>query len=285
MDSKALHFFTVVAESGSISMAARRLNTVQSNVTTHIRRLEEEVGQALFVRNRRGVSLTAAGETLLTHARMVLSAMEQARRAVDGDDGRLAIGSMESTLATRLVPLLADLRKARPGLRLQLHTGPSDDLIADVLSGRLDAAFIGGRTRHPELAEYPAFDEEIVLLTDTDTGDPATIATRPLLVFKQGCSYRSMAEHWRRFYDRAPVEIMEMGTLDGILAATAAGIGVTLMPRIVAERPFYQGQLRCWPAGDAPLILPTVLIRRAEMKPSAALAALLARLPVPAGGR
>ncbi len=279
MDSKALHIFAAVAESGAISTAARRLNTVQSNVTAHIRRLEEELGRPLFIRNRRGVSLTPAGETLLVHARLVLTAMEQARRAVDGDDGRLVLGSMESTLATRLVPLLAGLRKEHPALNLGLRTGPTDDLVADVLAGRLDAAFVGGRIRHPELAEHPAFDEEIMLLTDTDTRDPAEIATRPLLVFKQGCSYRSMAEHWRRFHACAPVSIMEMGTLDGILAAVAAGLGVTLMPRAAAERPFYEGRLRCWPAGtDAPLILPTVLIRRAEISPAPALAGLIARL-------
>ncbi|MCD4689529.1 MAG: LysR family transcriptional regulator, partial [Desulfuromonadaceae bacterium] len=84
MDLGALRIFLAVAEEGSISRAAERLHYVQSNVTTRIRRLEENLGTSLFIRTGRGMVLTSAGQNLLGYARQILRTVEQARLAVTG---------------------------------------------------------------------------------------------------------------------------------------------------------------------------------------------------------
>src|SRR3982751_6277360 len=110
MDAGDLRVFEAVARLGGMSRAADELNTVQSNVTARVRRLEAELGTALFARHSRGVSLTAAGRRLLPYAGRVGQLLDEARRAALDDwrpRGPLHIGSLETTAAIRLSPLLA----------------------------------------------------------------------------------------------------------------------------------------------------------------------------------
>ena len=87
MDAADLKFFEEVAQSGGMSRAAKKLNTVQSNVTRRIRTLESELNVSLFNRTGRGVSLTPAGEQLLPLAIRVARLIDEAARAIS-DDGR-----------------------------------------------------------------------------------------------------------------------------------------------------------------------------------------------------
>ena len=108
MDAADLKFFEQVAQSGGMSRAAEKLNTVQSNVTRRIRALESELNVSLFNRTGRGVSLTPAGERLLPFAIRVAWLIDEAASTI-GDDGRpkgsLVIGSLETTAALRLTPI------------------------------------------------------------------------------------------------------------------------------------------------------------------------------------
>jgi LysR family transcriptional regulator, cell division regulator len=95
MDAADLRVFEAVARLGGMSRAAIELNTVQSSVTTRIRRLEDELGTPLFERHSRGVSLTAAGQRLLPYAVRMASLLSDARRAAIDDGrprGQLAVG-------------------------------------------------------------------------------------------------------------------------------------------------------------------------------------------------
>lgn len=109
MELLDLATFSTVARCGSITRAAGELNTVQSNVTNRIKALEAEIGVPLFERHARGMTLTNAGRRLLPYAERLATL---SREAVDAsrDDGvpkgPLAIGSMETTAAVRLPPLL-----------------------------------------------------------------------------------------------------------------------------------------------------------------------------------
>ena len=156
MDARDLRIFEAVARSGAMNRAADELHMVQSNVTTRIRQLEEELGAPLFIRQSRGVVLTPAGRRLLPYASRVRHLLEEARRAVE-DDGRpkgaLAIGSLETTLAVRLSPLLSRYAAAYPDVDLVLRTGTSAELVEEVLQHRLEGAFICGPADHPELMD------------------------------------------------------------------------------------------------------------------------------------
>ncbi|HLB97751.1 MAG TPA: LysR family transcriptional regulator, partial [Acetobacteraceae bacterium] len=110
MDTAGLKMFESVARTGGMNRAAVELHTVQSNVTARIRALEAELGCPLFERHSRGVALTPAGQRLLPYARRVAWLLADAARAArdDGEPrGPLTIGSLETTVALRLSPLIA----------------------------------------------------------------------------------------------------------------------------------------------------------------------------------
>ena len=168
MDAADLRIFEAVARLGSMSRAARELNTVQSNVTTRIRLLEAELQVTLFERHSRGIALTPAGQRLLGHAGRVRQALEDARRAVLDDGtprGTLTIGALETTAAFRLSPALATYAAAHPDVDLVLRTGTTEELIREVLERRLEGAFACGPVEHAELEQETLFREKLVVLT------------------------------------------------------------------------------------------------------------------------
>ncbi len=110
MDAADLRIFEAVARLGGMTRAAAELHTVQSNVTARIRALEDGLGTPLFERSSRGVALTAAGRRLLPYAVRVRHLLEDARQAVEDEGtpaGPLTLGSLETTAALRLSPLLS----------------------------------------------------------------------------------------------------------------------------------------------------------------------------------
>src|SRR5687768_9270835 len=101
MDLASLRVFKAVVDEGGITQAARKLHRVQSNVTTRIQQLEASLGTQLFVRDKRRLHLSPAGELFLGYADELLRLSDQAKSAVSGDSpqGTLRIGSLESTVA------------------------------------------------------------------------------------------------------------------------------------------------------------------------------------------
>ena len=248
-----LRVFQTVAETGSMSRAAEVLHCVQSNVTSRIQGLEAQLGTPLFYRKARGLSLAPGGRVLLDYAENVLRLLSEAEKAVTnsaGADsaearGSLKIGAMETTAAVRLPTALAAFHAQHPAVELSLTTGPTQTLVEQVLAYELDGAFVGGAIEHPELTQSEMFQEELVLVTEPGCAGPEEIGRRVLLVFREGCSYRARAEAWAREAGLLPLRRMEFGTVEAILGCVGAGMGVTLLPRAVVERPAYGTALRC----------------------------------------
>ena len=199
MDANDLKFFEAVARLNGMSRAAAELNTVQSNVTSRIRALEAELGTTLFQRHARGVSLTAAAQRLLPYAARVRSLLDDACRAVR-DDGRpagpLLIGSLETTAAVRLSPLLAPYVAAYPDVDFSLRTGTTCELVEDVLHHRVEGAFVCGPVDHPELATEAVFHEVLVALTApgiTSLDALTRSGDFRIIVLRAGCSVPAAA--------------------------------------------------------------------------------------------
>jgi DNA-binding transcriptional LysR family regulator len=238
MEFNNLRIFSVVAETGSVSRAATELHYVQSNVTARIQRLEEDLGAQLFVRSRQGMTLTYAGEVLMEYATRAQQLVQEARAAVastQGLAGTLRLGSLETTLAVRLSKALSDFNRDHKNVELRITTGTTDQLMEAVLALRIDGAFVAGPVSHPVIEQRLAFVEDIVLVTPVDVPDIQAWKTRTLIVFRHGCAYRALAEQWLRSTGIAPVRLLELGSLEGILACVGAGLGVTLLPRSAVE--------------------------------------------------
>jgi DNA-binding transcriptional LysR family regulator len=284
MELGTLRTFVAVAETGSISQAARRLDYVQSNVTARIQHLEDDLGTPLFYRKTRGVALTPAGRTLLSYATELLRLADDARRAVQESEagrGSLTLGAMETTAAVRLPPILADYHRAYPDVSLTLHTGPSEDLIAQVLDYRLDGAFVGGVVAHPDIEQEPIFHEELVFVTERRVTALDDLPERTVLVFRQGCTYRARLEHLLREQGMVPYTVMEFGTVEAILGCVAAGMGVTLFPRFLLAQTHYQDALRLHTVASELVQVPTMFIRRHDTLRTQALEAFLERTRQP----
>ncbi len=245
MELTDLLTFSAVARTGGITRAAEELNTVQSNVTQRVKALEAEIGTALFERHSRGMTLTGAGRRLLPYAQRMTALSREAMLAArdDGEPkGPLAIGSMETTAAVRLPALLANFHRRYPAVQLSLRTATTADLVAAVLDGSLDGAFVAGPIEHADLNATVAFREELVLVTARHIKNLAEVrAATPdsgptVLVFRTGCTYRQRLEQVLSEFGWPSATRFELGTLDGMIGCVAAGMGVTLLPRAVVGR-------------------------------------------------
>ena len=281
MDAADLRVFEAVARLGGMNRAAAELNTVQSNVTARVRRLEEELGAALFERHSRGVRLTAAGQRLLPYALRVDHLLADARRAV-ADDGRpagaLTLGSLETTAALRLSPVLTAFAAAQPAVDLVLRTGTTEELIAAVLARRLEGAFVCGPVEHPELTRETVFREELALATAPGVRALEELAGRgdlKIVVLRAGCSYRQRLEEVLARRGVVGLRRLEFGTLDTILGCAAAGLGVTLLPRGILEPARREGRIAVHSLPPADALVETQFIARRDAFRSSALAAFL----------
>lgn len=240
MDVTDLNFFLAVARTGGVSRASTELLTVQSNVSSRIRALEDELGVPLFRRHARGMTLTPSGQRLVPYAERISQLMRELTQVVrnEGDPcGRVSIGSMESTAGLRLPEVLSSFSADCPNVDLTLSIDTTDALIGQVVDQRLDGAFVCGPIRHPELLAEPVFVEQLVVVSDGAAADlnAALMRRSPprILVLKAGCAYRARLE--KLYEDRglpAP-GVLELSNLDGILGCVAAGMGTTLLPLAV----------------------------------------------------
>ena len=196
MDAADLKIFAAVARCSGMNRAADELNTVQSNVTARVRALETEIGCPLFDRHSRGVALTAAGRRLLPYADNILRMFDEAARAArdDGEPGgTLTLGSLETTAALRLAPVLSRSWPRFPGVDLVLRTGTTCELIDDVLARRVEGAFVCGPVDHAELDVQTVFEEELVLLAAPQVKSlraALSAGDTRIVVLRAGCSYR-----------------------------------------------------------------------------------------------
>jgi DNA-binding transcriptional LysR family regulator len=278
MDIDVLRIFKAVAEEGSISGAAQKLNYVQPNVTKHIRKLEQEMGVPLFYRKPRGVVPTSAGRTLLIYAEKALRLMEEAEEAVreTGEmSGQLKIGSTQSAAAVRLPSILTRFHAEHPQVEVMLITANSEQLIGQVLNYELDGAFVAGAIEHPNLNQKQMFEEELTLVSARSAKSVAASARRSILVFSFGCAYRARLELWLQENGLLPYKILEIGTLEGILGCVAAGMGYTVLPRSVVNKSIYANKFKMVALPKKYSCIQTIFLQRKDVYQTRALKELL----------
>ena len=235
MDLNDLRIFRAVIQEGGITRAAQRLHRVQSNVTTRVKQLEADLGVELFTRSGKQLQPTVAAHVLNGYAERLLQLADEARAAVADDTprGPLRLGSMESTAATRLPAVLSRFHVRHPAVDLELRTGPTSRLLADVLDGRLDCALISGPLSDARFDTTAVFKEELMLVAARDH-PPIRRATdlqvRTLLTFEAGRAYRLRLESWLAAEGVVPQRIVELSSYHTMVGCAASGMGVALVP-------------------------------------------------------
>jgi DNA-binding transcriptional LysR family regulator len=264
-----------------MNRAAQELSTVQSNVTARIRALEEELGVSLFQRHARGVSTTPAGQRILPFVGRITKLFAEVQAAARDEgipNGTLTLGSLETTAALRLPPVLGEFARTYPKVRLVVSTGTTHRLLEEVLACRLDGAFVAGPVSHPELHQEMIFREELVLVTPPSIRSPGDLSRIPELktiVFQIGCSYRQRLEAILADLGLVTAQPLAFGSLDAIVSCVSAGVGVTLLPKGLVTGASQDGRIALHELPPGRSQVETLFIRRSDAYVSSALSAFL----------
>ena len=249
MEIKQIKSFLAVAKALNFSRAARVLHLSQPALSTQIKNLEADLGAALFLRNRRKVSLTPAGLVLLADAEALLqqiAAIElRVRRASAGDTGTLRIGFVASA-TLGLVPAVAlAFKKQYPGVALELKNLPTVRQVEGLRSGTIDAGFVRLPLPEPGLS---------IALIDREPFAMVVSKNHPLAKKKDwrvehlaGEPFIAYGERWApAFYQSwtgicrlagfTPNVVQETAEMDTAVALVAAGLGVAILPEGITRR-------------------------------------------------
>ena len=239
MDVRQLATLVAIADHGTFSSAARALYTVQSNVSSHIARLEKELGVTLVDRAQGG--LTEDGARVVERARRILIeiddiAADMASRHADVA-GQTRIGVIGTTARWLIPRFLGRLSDEHPHVRVILQEGATSSLVPNVLTGQLNGAILHLPVDDPELVIEPLFAEDLLLLAaeghplaDRDTIPLADLDEVPLLLPPPGAALRRVLE---RAAANAGITLRAQAEVDGVrLLASLAfeGFGAAIVP-------------------------------------------------------
>jgi len=239
LDVEVLRTFVAIAETGSFTRAAQQVYRTPSAVSMQIKRLEEMLGRAMFVREPRQVHLTPEGETLLGYARQMLELNDEAVGQFLSPQvgGTVRLGTPDD-LGTRVLPnVLSQFSRSYPGVQVNVRVGRSPDLMRRLDIGELDIALLiteAERRPHP-LAEV-VFREPLVW-AGREGGVAAQRTPLPLAVADRGCAWRRMAlsalERTGHRY-RIAYTCEHSGAQE---AAILQDIAITAFPRSLVQSP------------------------------------------------
>jgi len=242
-----LRYFLAVEETRHFTRAAENLGVSQPTLSKQIHTLEESLGAPLFERIRGGVTLTAAGETLLPIAQRMVSDADAAHEAVQEivglRRGEVRLGATPSLCSSLVPEVLRTFRAEHPEIQLYVDEGSSQDLIENLLAHTLDLALIvqpsGGVD---EALEARRILRESLVVASVADGPPLTgndeialteLEHTPLVMFRAGYDIRGVTLEACRQAGFTPKFAVEGGEMDAVLAFVEAGLGVALVPSMV----------------------------------------------------
>jgi DNA-binding transcriptional LysR family regulator len=239
LDPSLLPTFLAVVDAGRISAAAKVVNLSQPAVTAQIRKLEDALGTALFVRSVHGVAPTDAGVRLTAYAHRVQRLLDDAATAVAGTSepvGELRLAASTTIAAHVLPPVLAKFRALHPSVLLRLEVGNTEAVLASVSRGRVPLGLVEGHARAAGVRLEPFVDDEIVPVVGVGARfrvrSVSDLATLPILWREAGSGTRSVLDRaLRRAGVRKKPMDVELASTEAILGAVAAGLGVGFVSR------------------------------------------------------
>ncbi|EPG37969.1 LysR family transcriptional regulator [Acinetobacter colistiniresistens] len=271
MQIKSLEIFMMVVKLGSFSEAAKTLYTVQSNVTSHIKKLETELNVELLHRQspiqptRAGQQLYGYAEKMLHLQKELLDSFSSHHLAVNLP---LEIGSMETTAAVRLPSLFRNLQQHAPNFPFSLSTAPSRDLINLVTTSKLDCAFVANHAPIDGMFNLHVWTEQLVLISSKHA--PAQLANEYLIqkkfiAFKQGCSYRKAIDQFLSAHHLPAANVIEMGSLDGIISCVSLDVGLAILPMSYIQQSHFAQSVMIHPIDSATAQINTYLIANRDL--------------------
>jgi DNA-binding transcriptional LysR family regulator len=251
IEVRHLRVFTVLAEELHFGRTARRLGIAQPAVSQTLKALEADVGAELFVRTRREVRLSIAGEAFLVHARGIATTIDRAadaaRAAKTGTTGRLVIRCALASSLTPLPAAIALLRAKTPGVQIDLAPASTFDQIAALRTGACDIGVMPMQSEMSPLSLRPIHKSRLAVAVPVHHrfARRAYVALRQLvaedLVFLRAAGEPQTVGRFRARCRAAgfdPRIVLETDSLEMLLFAVAAGLGVATIASDVRRMRF-----------------------------------------------
>jgi DNA-binding transcriptional LysR family regulator len=248
-----LEAFLQVAHHRSFSRAAEALFLTQPSVTARIQSLEREIGERLFERTGRSVTLTDAGYAFMPHAQRAMTAVQEGTDAIEavrhGDVGSIRIGSSASIATYILPPILKRFKDERPRVHIHLSTGTSEDIIEELISGEVNLAFCR-LTQHPEIDSLHLYNDDLALIVPPNHPfaakgkvSMAEAGKEPFLFFERSSSYHTLMYSTFLRLGIVPESVMELDSMETTKHMVEAGLGIAVLPVVSVKREVDTGQL------------------------------------------
>ncbi|RAW12301.1 LysR family transcriptional regulator [Paenibacillus taichungensis] len=240
MELSDIDIILAVVRSGKISQAAKELNYAQSNVTTRIKKLEQEYQVQLFNRFPKGVVLTSKGEQFVQYAtriRDLLNDLEQDMTDPGEPSGTLKIGIVETAASSRFMEILNEYQVTYPAVSISLVNATSPKVLRKKIQEyEIDGAFISGACVKEGLkVEYEMQDTVHIISKRMDV-PPESLCQVSWVVFPKGCPYREITEEYLQEEGLSARNMIEVSTMDNLLSCVESGIAFTIMPCSVIHK-------------------------------------------------
>ncbi|WP_379283072.1 LysR family transcriptional regulator [Paenibacillus nicotianae] len=242
VESSDLRIFRIVAQEQSISKAALKMGYVQSNVTLRIQKLEKELGQSLFDRSNKGITITEAGRQLWNYADQIVDLLDEATRIlkVKLPSYQLQLGATPTVAASRLPQWLLAYYDENRDVDVSIQTHGQIELMNQVVNQKLDGAFISSQYHHQDIQSVFEYTEQLVILSADHIHTESELLQQRLIVNTfPDCPYRRYLEEWYHSKSKSHSlqqlpRVIEVDTVEAIIRGVTTGLGISLLPeRIV----------------------------------------------------
>ncbi len=254
-----LKVFRVAAERLNFTQAADILHLTQPAVTLQIKALEESLGTRLFHRTGSTVSLSSAGEVLLSYARqmdeLAARAQEELGRLAGEERGKLALGASTTLAQYILPPLIGKFLAAHPGVDPFLYSGNTESVVKGLVRKQFDLALIEGPSHRADLSTEIFIEDEIVAIFHPESewaqvvaaNGAAGLASAPLILRERGSGTREVVESALRkggLNLRKLRIAMDLDSSEAIKCAVEAGLGVGFVSSWALQKERLLGSLK-----------------------------------------
>jgi len=247
VDFVTLKLLLAVAQLGSITKAAESLHLALGAASTRIRDLEGRMGVSLLARHARGVRFTEAGNTVLHHARSIERELAQMEFEVgdfaSGISGHVRVVANASSIATVLPADLTKFLKAHPRVRIDLVEHTSREIQRLVAEGDAEIGVFAGGLMRDGLALVPYHEDTLVAMVPNQLGwrrlrsiSLEQLLSEDLILLQEGGSIQEWLANAARQFGIHPRVRVQVKGFDAISQLVAAGLGITVLPEIVAKR-------------------------------------------------
>ncbi|MGG4774662.1 LysR substrate-binding domain-containing protein [Paenalcaligenes sp. Me52] len=247
LDLSDLRLFLCIIDAGSITQGAIRAHLALASASERLRKIEDEVGVPLLIRQPRGVITTEAGEALAHHARLILRQQDLLKGELHdfatGTRGTLTLYANTAALSHFLPQRLAVWLSSRPQLRVELKERTSEEIVQSITVGVADAGIVSDAIAAPHLHLQPVAADHLLLIVPPDHRlaqhtklSFADVVTETFVGLSPGNALQDHIDMQARTLGHVLQSRIQMKTFEGMCEMVQHGIGVAILPKAIATQ-------------------------------------------------